>query len=1015
MSSENMITFKNIDDKIKLYNTVSSILNESNNEKLTTFCRSYLDKINEGVSEAVLYESFISGAANWNFLGSVETELSALAKRVDKFKQEIDLSKIVNTMKETSSSYLVPLIEEVVLNYMNNKSVGNRTILKDRLLCFHHDPFIKEMLNVLYYDKSINESLKNNIVNNKITIKKIFSPLYHIKENEIAFNVAGQYYSRKGNTINRIPKANHAQLNEEFRNLCNIVNGNNIVVNEHNNTIELFAGNKTAIINENNITLDGEVISLNDLNEAAKISLFTNDGYANFYNTINKINENFDNIAPIDFVTRIELNENRNVSVDLFKLKESIYITTNDDLGRHTFYRNVNPIQASHIINEHMNLNVSDLFEELQPDQKKIKNEIEETKKSYEDAINEFKNKINELKSCKEGADNADVASIDEAIKLLEDELEKTEQDYKEYQKNSDAFLNGEDGEVDADDPAFNTEASETGDIDNDETDTKETDDYIDDVKEPISDEPIEYNPLFDETPTEAVDAYAPQVVKVSYATNIKTEAVINSGEVHLLVPSVNSNGDVTNELQKITFYLDDNRMPIINNEYMPVAIYNIIKAAIENDPMTAEIDVTNTAVPSDTITEPAITNSDQTEPTEENPIDAAYGTEDIVSENPEAEPDEVADEVDNIISTDEVIEPETTENSAPMDLESNDNETGLIKLEMTNSEFIHEGIDKEDLLRFLSKRGISFDVDDNNVTIHIINAEQSNALKKYFCDWEDWSVDEFYRFFYELNVYRAAYENKVVLRYSAKLENLLESEKLSYKVSKKGDKVMILNAVNEGVVITVTDDKTGKTVTINTDELNDKAENAEHEENTQDDVTFNDNNADTEKSEETNNEQNESTDNITPSQKKFVFRVKKHKTDESLGVTEYDNALNESEDAEASVMDEVKYKGSTGQVVSKLNNGDIIISVNGGTETVKPSQIKIVAGTCEIESPIEDAKPDKSMVSCGIFVNECCISPTDCLTNKELFESANENDMIDIIVEGVSQPLAKKYVKIFE
>ena len=44
-----------------------------------------------------------------------------------------------------------------------------------------------------------------------------------------------------------------------------------------------------------------------------------------------------------------------------FKIKENLSITTHDELGRHTFYRNSNPIQTSNIINEHMNLNVSNL------------------------------------------------------------------------------------------------------------------------------------------------------------------------------------------------------------------------------------------------------------------------------------------------------------------------------------------------------------------------------------------------------------------------------------------------------------------------------------------------------------------------------------------------------------------------------------------------------------------------------------------------------------------------------
>lgn len=1029
--SNRKLTFENMDDKIKLYSCISTILNESQNAKLTEFCKSYLSKIDAGVKECNLYESFISGVSNWNFINPVETELSALAKRIDKYKQEIDLTKIINTMKQTESAYLVPLIEEVVLDYMNNKTAGNRAVLKDRLMCFHHDAFIKEMLNILYYDKSVNESIKNNIVNNKITYEKIYSPILLVKENECIFNVKGQYYSRKGNNINRLPKTECTSLDESFVKLCNIVNSSNISINEHNNTIELVAGNKVAIISEGSIMIDDVAYTVETINENMNMSSFLNDGYASFYSTILTLVENFDNITNIDFVSRITLNENKKISTDVFRLKESIFITTHDDLGRHTFYRNVNPIQTANIINEHMNLNVADLFEDLQPNQKKIKNEISDTCRAYEECIKEFNKKKAELEACAEGANSSDAASIKEALKMIEAELEKTENDYKEYQRNADKFLNGDDGEVQGDDFAFDTDddastdtETDNGDVFGNEDETGDDvniDDLEASVSEPIGNSPAEYDGIFDETPVDSSheDEYAPKVVKVSYKTNIKTGEVSNNGEVHVLIPSVNGDGDITNELQKITFTLNSDKTPIINNEYMPVTIYNIIKSAIEADPVTSTINVdgmngSNYTVQQiddvDVFTDADDTDTDDADvDTDENPIDVIYGTTDIDTDAEDATPSDIRTELDG--EYDEV-EPMATDNPDGENLEAVVNIHGLVTLDILDAEINHEGIDKAAFIEFLHRHGIAVKRIDNGISVYIRNSEQANKLKAYFIGTEMWSERDFYQFFNELKIYESS--NKVVVGYSSKIEEILENESLSYKISKRGDKIMINNALMEGVIITIKDDKTNKTVTINTDELADDAEKQAKEDAEKEPVTFDsdDNSQGVEDENSDNNLDDSSNESAGDSERKYVFRVKKQATNESLGETIYESHNN----GDIEVGEVVKYKGKTGQIISKMSNNDIIVTFDGTSEIVRPSQVRIVASDPNItkfDTTPEIKDPLHEQVECGIFMNDFRISPSDCTININEYNAAKADDNVTLIIEGRSEEVAKKYVRL--
>ena len=1056
--------------QIKLNETISAILKESTNEKLNAFCRDYANQIANGVKESRLYESFISGVSQWNWLNAVDTHLSAIADRVNKYKQEIDFSKILNVMKDTESYYIVPLIEQVVLDYVNNKNAANRATLKDRLMCFHHDPFVNEMLNVLYYDKSINESLNldnlENQVRSKVTIEKIFSPIQVIKENECVFNVKGTYYNRKGNNITRFNKKDIASLNENFVNLCNLINSDCVKVDE--NCITVYDDTKTARITESNITINGEVMSVEQINEAKNVAFFSRDN-AYFYDMVLKLNECFNDIACVDFAKRVSLNGKAKRSVDIFKIKENLSVTTHDELGRHTFYRNSNPIQTSNIINEHMNLNVSNLFEELQANSEQVKEEILSTKKSYENCIAELKERLTQLESCGEScSDDKDVAELNKLKEEVSDELTRVENDYKEYQKTSDEFLNG-DGDVDSEDPALvqGVEGEYQEDLFTEEPQdntAENPEDGIDtsSVEEPLQDEPSEYDGLFDETPyyeaqpTQTNDPYEPNIVSISYAENIKTGTITNRGEVNVLIPSVDANGDVKNELQRITFTLDADRNPIINNEYMPVALYNKIKDAILAHEQTQSVEVNGTASTEEPVEEPMptpdstevdtnddiFTSADDTsmeEPITEpsNPIDAAYGVED----NGEVE-DDIVTTNDDLFGDEEAtpddVEPAATDTPEPEDLEAA-GDGAAVKLWISEQELVENGIKDNHFKAYLKMNNIPGLMGmRGEIKVVIRDFEAYNKFREFFLD-NGWTRAEFRNFFPELSKFETVGESKVVVAYSNNLETILESNSLPHKVSKKGDKIMILNAVCEGVVITVKDDKTGKTVTINTDELNDTdAEAEEHEENTQDDVTFGDDNAQTDSSEEDNggegeeeateetseetpNESSEGGSEVEKEEKKDdkktskKFRIKKRKTDESLGVTEYENHINESSDVQ--VTDEVKYKNKNGNVVSKLSNGDVIVDFCGETDILKPSSIKIVTKDETPKAVVEpttnsDATPTNES-HCGIFFNGVRISPANCVTNVNEYKKASNNDLIEVVVEGVASTIEKQYVKL--
>ena len=622
-------TAADIDTHINLDATIKTILKNNTNEGLKAFCEQYLNALNAGRTEETLYEGFISGISKWNYLSAVDTEMSALKDRISKYQQDIDLKKILKLMEGTGSYYIVPLIEGVVADYMDNKTMANKAVLKQRLQAFEYDPFVRDILNIVMLDQSIantvylGESVEK--LNNYVHTEKIFSPVQYVKENECIFNVKGTFYNRKGNAITKLSKQSIENLDESFKTLCNLINHPAVKIDELANTISIYEGKDAAKISETSIILNGEEKTSEEIDKIANMSHLMNEHKEGFYAAIKMINENFDKIAYIDFVKRVAMNESNGKTADVFRIKNNIFVTTsNAALGTSTFYRNANPIQCRSYINEHMGINVDPLFEDILPNQKAILEGIEDTKKSYENYLDELNTQKAEFEKMKDTSDD-DVKEIDDAIKAIEDEIKEVEKKYEDFQKDSEKYTSGDDADADKEDPEADaaktdepedkaedspadepaeTPAEMTAPINGDDSASSE-DVYVDPDQEAI-DSATPYDADFDVIANSGNSEKAEvKVLRVSYSENVKTGKKSNQGTAYLVIPSVDANGDIKDETKTVTFYLDANRKPVINNDYMPLMVYNSIVAAIADDPDTAAIEIEQAPSAAETTEDP--------------------------------------------------------------------------------------------------------------------------------------------------------------------------------------------------------------------------------------------------------------------------------------------------------------------------------------------------------------------------------------------------------------------------
>lgn len=376
----------------------------------------------ESEPEVLIYESFISAMQSFNYFPQVGNAIKAIKDRVDTYESDVSITKIMETMKKSKSHYLVPLIEDLVQNYLDSKNEQTKSSLKEGLIKFSYDPFVRDIINLVTADAT---ELQLEYANSQCNIEKVYSPILYIGENEAIFAVKESYYIKKGTTIFRLKNDSIKKLDQKFVSLCEAINSPNIVIKDK--SISIYEGSDKAIITENSILLNGQEFTNDDLKNSMNIAQWT--GKERFLSLVEMMKNNFNEIAEVDFAKRVFLKENMDYAADVFKLRDNISIATfNPMMGKGTFYRNINPMQAKNLMMEHLRFDVATAFDGLLPNDAKINEEIAETRNEYASYISDLENKILEFKSS-----SFNKKINEEVFIALEEELTEIKSEYRDY------------------------------------------------------------------------------------------------------------------------------------------------------------------------------------------------------------------------------------------------------------------------------------------------------------------------------------------------------------------------------------------------------------------------------------------------------------------------------------------------------------------------------------------------------------------------------------------------------
>ena len=493
-------TLSHISNKMGLLESINRLMRSDaakGNQKLMDKLSQFSSAIAQGCYEERVYESFIQQITPFNYLKPVENTIKTINEKANENPDSLLLTRILEEMSEAADSYIYrEMVEEDVCRFINNPSPENRIQALNACMPYATNRFVNKILETIYrisdnrFAGSISEaalSIKDQIsmIKENVSVYNMYSPVLYIKEGQSVFAVGNSFYLKNGNIIAPLSKEYIPKLDEKFVQLAHLVNNPNVKIVE--DKIYLSGEDLYATIYEDRVIIsDGTSQSIEDATSLRRLNemcmKYGTYGNTEFFIMASCLIENFNNIAPLSFAKRVMLNENKDISCELFRLDENIFIAThNYSIQQNTFYRNVNPIFARNTINEHFGINVGRIFEDLLPDQEKIMIQLYETKNEYEKSIEDYENAIQELEDAKENATTAEIEKeLDAAIEDTKQKLEDVKKEYRQWQDSADETIKGSKEEEEDD------EENVTKEVSNEPLDADEVEDHESELSIPL-------------------------------------------------------------------------------------------------------------------------------------------------------------------------------------------------------------------------------------------------------------------------------------------------------------------------------------------------------------------------------------------------------------------------------------------------------------------------------------------------------------------------------------------------
>lgn len=475
-AQEKKKTLSTYKTKLNLLKSVSKILEscDYSDSGIIDFTKQYYNALTDpdGPREERIYETFMDGLNQYTYLNPVQAELNALKSRVQKDKKNIDMIELLDIMKDSNSFYLVPHIEDVVIEYMDHNTPATRVQLLSAINPYLFDPFVKQIyamvnsnmtkeqfINESYKTDSTLESLENT---GQLIAFDVITPVVALDSTRSAIKLGEKWVILQGRTftelraITDVPEEDYllGKLLDDTDRTFIEANKNEIWYSLSGNTIQsdespvLIKDRDTIVFEDQSYTVDEfsmindariDPIQLVDINNICLIATMFDD-IAFLDNTVEYTSPNDSTRSLEVFVTTF--NNNVDDSDDSYSL-----IISDKANSAYEIYNNVPEDELISVLNDTLGTNAVAITESSKETVENKKAEFKKQCKDFECRIAELKKKQNKLKDLYSKFESEEIAdsidSISEDIKKYEDEYSDFQAEFGQSNPDSSSLIGG--------------------------------------------------------------------------------------------------------------------------------------------------------------------------------------------------------------------------------------------------------------------------------------------------------------------------------------------------------------------------------------------------------------------------------------------------------------------------------------------------------------------------------------------------------------------------------------------
>jgi hypothetical protein len=414
-------------------------------------CEKYYNLIKDrGIPEFLIAESFLSELSNFTWDDKVKKFYESIKNVVDSLRPEIEVSKAIHSIKNSSGSDFYSPVLESLNQWMisENKSVS---LLSKEISRWSFNPAVRNLVNTLSLMESNEEKLSIPVSSGNSSVGRIFSPV-HVGGGKTVFTIGSNIFEGSSEGLRRLNKTEYQNLPEDYKSLLESFYSKYVKVNEQG--LNVYVGDKVfKIVEENeqvNLYNKSSKMNTSDKGNLAKqIALEISGSFgvneSKVVSDIIRLFENYNSIVELDFAKKIDSKVFEGASVNLIKWSGKIFLNRiNTAMNENSVYE-VNGTQATKMVKEFLKYDISEGLTEFLEGEARVKSIMLNDRKQIMENIAIIEAQISKLQDLMENNPlYSNSEEIERAHHLLETELKSLRKKWQTVNEEIEKIENGQ-------------------------------------------------------------------------------------------------------------------------------------------------------------------------------------------------------------------------------------------------------------------------------------------------------------------------------------------------------------------------------------------------------------------------------------------------------------------------------------------------------------------------------------------------------------------------------------------